>query len=497
MNLGIDFGSTYSMLAYYDEQNDMVQPVQTQNGSRYIPSVACFDYSDELITGQQAKDFLQSDPTICAYRAFKMLLNENDPQRLSEMNYTEEYSPRRIAKDFLRQQIVNATKRCKVTSFDKVVICIPKVWNKDLYTMSGKAILQEICMELKEEYGLLEKVVVVSEPAAASAYFAYLHKQNTGTPYGEYMLVVDYGGGTLDISLTQVTALDGSNDSCGMQIHVVDEAGAGENHQKQVGDAGIAYQEGTVRMALKAAGFQDIPYDGEFIKAVNNFESALINKATDIRDKINFECANQVERLADDHDVLTTLFYKKTRVPITYSLIYQAYTKIIQPVLAASLEEMMVKCRRLFDPLANPEKLKLALVGGFGQFELVRCQVHDFFQNTQRTEDGGREDAVCFGAALIADGVVSLKKVASMSMGLVIQVAGENTFDFAITKNDELEYDQVCYMKHKILFGGAYSTGKATWEFAVGQGDRTDMAYRLTPLKPTQDELNRIVPRPT
>lgn len=498
MNLGIDFGSTYSMIAYYDRQSDAIRPVQTQNGSSYIPSVACCDYSNEMITGQQAKDFINSDIDVVAYRAFKMLLTESDPERLEQMNYGDEFTPRFVAKEFLKQQIINAKNRCNTEKFEKIVICIPQVWNTDIYTMSGKAILQEICMELKEELDLLDEVTVVSEPAAASAYFAYNHQKKCEKPFDQCMLIVDYGGGTLDISLTKVTPLVRQDGTAAMEIDVVGETGAGENHGKQIGDAGIAYLEGTVRMGLQEAGFENVPYDGAFIRAVNLFESALINKAATIRDKIQIECGNQMERLEYEDEVLTTLFYARKRVPITYSLLYRAYNQIIAPVLTEQLEKVK---REYLDPIGlnpqeNADKLKLALVGGFGQFELVRQQVYDFFHVFRGFEDGGREDAICYGAALLADGLVSLRKVAKLSMGLVLRVAGEKTFDFAITRQMPLEYDKVYYMPHPILFGGVCSDPqKATWEFAIGRGNNIDEAYPLIPLKPTQDEMNKIEPK--
>lgn len=500
MNLGIDFGSTYSMLSYYDRKNDAVRAVQTQNGSNYIPSVACCDYSDELISGHQAKEFITGDPEAVAFRAFKMLLTESDGDRLAKMNYSEEYTPRRVAKAFLKQQLLNAKNRCGTNRFDKVVICIPQVWNTNIYTMSGKAILQEICMELKEELDILNRVTVVSEPAAASAYYAYLHQQKTGDAFNERMLIVDYGGGTLDISLTKVTAVSREDGTASMEIDVEGETGAGENHGEQIGDAGIAYLEGTVRLALQEAGFDEIPYDGYFIKAVNLFESALINNTTAIENKVQLDCSNDVSRLEYDEDVLTTLFYRGKKVPVTYSIIYRAYEKIIQPVLAAQLEKVRTDYLNPLeiDPRHTADKLKLALVGGFGQFELVRQQVYDFFHVVRQLEDGGREDAICYGAALIADGVVSLRKCAKLSMGLVTRMFGERTFDYAINKRMELEYDKVYYMPNPIIFGGCYSGSKEpTWEFAIGRDNRVDQAYGLVPLKPTQDELNKIQPERT
>lgn len=500
MNLGIDFGSTYSMLSYYDPAADTIRAVQTQNGSIYIPSVACCDYDDQLITGHQAKDHLNQDRDAVAYRAFKMLLNETDQQRLNQMHYDREFTPKLVAREFLKQQILNAKQRCGTNKFEKIVICIPQVWNTDIYTMSGKAILQEICMELKDELDILDKVTVVSEPAAASAYFAYAHQKKTQEPYNERMLIVDYGGGTLDISLTKVTTVVRKDGTTAMEIDVEGETGAGENHGNQIGDAGIAYLEGTVRMALEEAGFPNVPHDGTFVQQVNQFESALINKANDIQVKVQLECNGDVSRLEYDTDVLVTLRYKGKKVPITYSTIYRSYNQIIAPVLHAQLEK--VKAEYLdpikLNPQTDVDKLQLALVGGFGQFELVRQQVYDFFHIVQQLEDGGREDAICYGAALIADGLVSLRKTAKLSMGLVTTFQGVETFDFAITKRMELEYDKVYYMPNPIIFGGSYSTpGKATWRFAIGRGNRTDETHCLVPLAPTQHELNKIEPERT
>lgn len=500
MNLGIDFGSTYSMLSYYDRGSDTVRAIQTQNGSNYIPSIACCDYSDELITGQQAKDFIAGEPEAVAYRAFKMLLTESDSNRLEGMNYTQAYSPRRVAKAFLKQQLLNAKNRCGADRFEKVVICIPQVWNTDIYTMSGKAILQEICMELKEELDILEKVTVVSEPAAASAYYAYQHQKKTREPFNERMLIVDYGGGTLDISLTKVATVCREDGTTAMEIDLEGETGAGENHGEQIGDAGIAYLDGTVRLALQEAGFESVPYNGSFLKAVNLFESALINKTADIRDKVQLDCADDVSRLEYDDEVLTTLFYRGKKVPVTYSVLYRAYVSIIQPVLAEQLQK--VKAEYLdplgVDPRTSPDKLKLALVGGFGQFELVRQQVYDFFHIVRKLDDGGREDAICYGAALVADGVVTLRKSAKLSMGLVTWLFGQKTFDFAISKRMELEYDKVYYMPNPIIFGGSYSgSQRPTWEFAIGRGNDLNEAHSLVPLQPTQDELNKIQPERT
>lgn len=47
----------------------------------------------------------------------------------------------------------------------------------------------------------IKNVEVVSEPEAASAYFAYNYEAETSKSFNGYLLLIDYGGGTLDITL--------------------------------------------------------------------------------------------------------------------------------------------------------------------------------------------------------------------------------------------------------------------------------------------------------
>ena len=55
----------------------------------------------------------------------------------------------------------------------------------------------------------VKHVQVVTEPEAASAYFAYHYEKETGKPFNGSLLLIDYGGGTLDITLTRI-ASDGN-----------------------------------------------------------------------------------------------------------------------------------------------------------------------------------------------------------------------------------------------------------------------------------------------
>lgn len=507
MNLGIDFGSTYSMLSYYNAVDDTVQALQTESGSKYIPSVACFDYDDKLITGQMAKDLLASDPELTAYRAFKMLLPECDWDILGPRGYTPECDPRTVAREFLRQQISMARDRCGVERFENAIICIPEVWNKELYTMSGKSLLRDICRELD----MMDKVTVVSEPAAASAYFAYNYQKNTKQPYDGTILIVDYGGGTLDITLTKVNTVLRDNGVPAMEIDVLGQTGAGENHGRQVGDAGIAYMEGAVALAIEEAGLPAPECDSQLLRAVNILESALMSKSQELANRVRRNYSGNPERMGEDPANFVSFRYRGKTVQVTYATLYRAYERIIQPVLTAQLDKICSEylAPMGIDPLQEMNRFKIALVGGFGQFSLVQKQVWDYFHissaahdarladlsaaQDSRALDSGKEDAISYGAALIASGVVTMRKTAKLSVGLVSTQSGQETFDYAIVHRDELEYDKIYYLPQRIYYSGRRSDpAKPTWVFAIGQGSNRNKAYRLVPLDDKQAQLERI-----
>lgn len=511
MNLGIDFGSTYSMLSYYNASDDTVQAVQSQTGSKYIPSIACFDYSDKMITGQAAKDLLAGEPDWEAFRAFKMLLPECDAARLAERGYTPEYSPREVTREFLRQQLELAKDRCNVKRFENVIICIPAVWNEELYTMSGKAILRDICRELD----MMDRVTVVSEPAAASAYFAYNYHKNTHQLYDGLILIVDYGGGTLDITLTRVNTIERENGVQAMEIDVLGQTGAGENHGASIGDAGIAYMEGTVRIALREAGFREPACDGHFLKALNMLESNLISNSSILASRLRREYGDDPERMEEDDAIFTKLPYRGQLVPVTYAMLYEAYQTIIRPVLAEQLNNISRNYLEpeKIDPRKESKGFKIALVGGFGKFFLVQKQVWDYFHISDtlgdsrlqdlscgaalqggQIVDSGKEDAISYGAALIASGVVTMRKTAKLSIGLFTTHDGKETFNYAIHHRSELEYGKVYYVNKSILYGGRSTDdpSKSPWVFAIGQGKNDNKAYRMVPLKEKQAQLEKI-----
>lgn len=499
MNLGIDFGSTYSMLSYYDEQEKSLKAAVTEGNSPHIPSIACYasKKSKDLVFGHLARTTLDAKRNLVPYRAFKMLLPVTDKDKLAQMGYTGDNMPQRIAKEFLKSQIQAARRDLHVSAFDQVTICIPYVWDRDYSTLSGKGVLYEICQELIQEEGLMRSVRVISEPAAATACVAHKYTQRTQRLYQGWILIIDYGGGTLDITLSKVSTVRRSGRDF-MEISVEGQAGAGEHHSKdnRIGDAGIAYMQAVVAKALEQAGYPDAPRDRDFQKAVDLLESTLINNAAKLEEKV-LENGNDPAMLAEDEDVFLEVSYgdEDDEIPITYATLVQVYDDLIRPLLDRELtriyEEKMRDLLHMDNPRVRPKDLLISLVGGFGQFILVQQQVAEFF-NIGDTDDmdSGKEDAISFGAALIANNNISLQVKAPLSMGLWY---GKGDFDFAFLRGTPMEPNEIHFLNRPILYLGPSSNPRnSPWKFCMNlDGAPKRCRYRV-PLERAREQMMKV-----
>ena len=489
-NLGIDFGSTYTMLSYYDEVNQRVNAIQTENGSCYIPSVACLDeFGETLLMGQEARQEMTANHSLHPFRAFKMLLSEQDKGKLEAQGYADPYSPARITREFLEHFVSVACNACDTQQFDSAVICIPEVWTRTPSYMSGRSILLDICKQFgSKNQKLLKKIKVVTEPVAASAYYAHHYRKLHKAPYRGKLIIIDYGGGTLDITLTDVSP---SPDGKSMMIDAFWRTGAGEHHPDRIGDAGLAYMEKVTALALEQAGFPNAPIDGHFLRVKDRLENKLMNSVNEITAAVN-KYRLQPEKFGKDQREFTFAPYKGKKVIITYAMLYQVFESVIKPVLNKNLAELKQKLDKLhLDPRRDMEKIKIAVVGGFGQFPLVQKAVWDFFGYSGNDMDiahgaeGGKQDAISFGAALIAAGEVTVSTYSRYSIGLRVTIQGKEYGQLAIKCRDHVDYDKMYPVGgawQGVNYGGSTNPEDDPWVFAINDSDENfSTAYKMIP----------------
>lgn len=503
MNIGIDFGSTYSTVSKYNSITNRVEALTLAEGApASIPSVVSISKKGMITCGTGAKEQI-GKRTVRIFEAFKMLLTESNQEMLRRRGYDGEYTPRLIAKHFLESTLHGVLHREDCERFENVVICVPEIWGKKLNTLDGRAILRSV---LKDEIDIpVSHVRVVTEPEAASAFIAYNYEKETGKSFNGHLLLIDYGGGTLDLTLTQVT----SNGSGTMEIGYREGGGAGENHpdgrgRGAIGKAGIAYMQNVVVRALRDQGLlaedESANYTSpDFVAAVKDLESQLksAERINDIEDVFGeFGAYRNIKKILDEEPIdFISLEYEEDEVQVTYQHLFLAYQDVIEGVLNEEIGKIneLVKAHIGTDP-CDPsagmrDDFKIAMVGGFSAFYLVKRQIAEIYHldanstidlRVKNVSADKQEQAISLGAALLAAGKVVLQKTARYSIGICASGSdGRSRLFYGIKYHQTVEPGKpyfLCFKEdapdetsNRVTYGALYGNIKS---FAIEFTDR-------------------------
>lgn len=495
MNIGIDLGSTYSTVSKYNPATGMPEALTMAEGDpASIPSeVAYNEWEMRYTCGKSAKD-MADQAGVQLFRSFKMMLVESDSKILARHGYVGQNTPRAITTRFLGSTLQGLAKReakkdlshSGTDRFENIVICMPELWANELNAQDGRGILRDILLSdaIEKDYKIkVDHVRVVTEPEAASAFIAHSYETETKKPFNGHLLLIDYGGGTLDLTLTKVES-DGKGS---MQITYCDSGGAGQNHLDEngickIGKAGIAFMQNILQRVMVDAGLlqpgQSPDYDStDFKVTYNRLESAL--KDSQKMDSIE-DTFSEYESYQDFHNILTDelenpLFaafpYGSTGkiLRVTFPHLFLAYREVVEGVLQAEIDKIDVSVQKAIG--ANPRRpeagnkddFKIALVGGFGSFYLVKKQIADIYnlnvnprldKRTKGISADTRELAISMGAALLAARKVILKQTARYSIGIasdMIKVKGVDQYQklyYGITYHQLIEPGKIYYIRY-------------------------------------------------
>lgn len=458
MNIGIDLGSTYSTVSQYNPITGLPEPMTMAQGApASIPSeVAYNELMQQYTCGINAKG-LAGQRGVRLYRAFKMLLVEPNANILMDHGYTGRNTPRAITTKFLgstlqglaRHMQQTAPNQTRINRFENIVVCMPELWANELASQDGRGILREILLrDIPRDCNIqVDNVRVVTEPEAASAYIAHSYEADSGKPFNGYLLLIDYGGGTLDLTLTQVES-DGKGS---MQITYKDSGGAGQNHLDEngvckIGRAGIAFIQNVLQRAMVDSGLlqpgQAPDYDSPDFKVSYNCLEADLKDGEKMR--IIEETFSQYNSYRNYRNVLTddlenpvfTAFYYGSSdkvLRITFAHLFLAYQEVVEGTLREEIDKINESVKQIIgknpcDPKAGTEdKFKIAMVGGFSSFYLVKQQIAEIYKFNSNTKLDKRtkgiaantkELAISMGAALLAAQKVVLQQTARYSVGI-------------------------------------------------------------------------------
>ena len=198
-NIGIDFGTTNTLVSYVDKKGRVVN-YKTEDGSETIPSAVFFGTRDEddWIIGEEAKQAILLDPQ-AGVENFKGLLGKKDYRYsiVAENGDRFEISPREVARFFIGRIIDMVTDyfidEYDGESIEAVVVSVPAKFNYIERSAIKKAV--------NDAMATSDSVRIVPEStAAAYAHVNLVEKDNKP----ETILVYDLGGGTFDVSLLKI-----------------------------------------------------------------------------------------------------------------------------------------------------------------------------------------------------------------------------------------------------------------------------------------------------
>lgn len=181
MIIGIDLGTTNSLVAYYTEEGPRIIP--NRLGKNLTPSVVSVDEDGQVYIGETAKERMLLYPESSA-AVFKRNMGSEKVYELSGKKFLpEELSAlilRALKEDaecFLQEEVTEA------------VISVPAYFNDERRKATKRA----------GELAGFKVERIISEPtAAAIAYGLYQNREN-----GKF-LVFDLGGGTFDVSILEL-----------------------------------------------------------------------------------------------------------------------------------------------------------------------------------------------------------------------------------------------------------------------------------------------------
>ena len=419
-NIGLDFGTTNSIISYCN--GDQIRSFQiggVGETSSYVPSCVSISQEDNESDIGQLACLNLGNQEYQVFRWFKILLSEQNPEVLEKNGFIEK-TPKNITKLFLETLIKTYTAEQNLQKLNNIVITVPEIWVRE-GRHAARECLKQVCKELN-----LPVHKMLSEPVAAAVYFSKRFKEQAGQDFSGHILVVDYGGGTLDLNLSEIQ---------GDNIRVL--AGSGKGYSsKHVGAAGVAFDEAVVQRLYKKAGHQPKDNLGRYYKHLKEFELQKIGRKRDIdrrmKQYLTDTTTNRRLFLVDDFAV-------------TSEDLLESFSQTTKEFLEKALAEMKGHLERHSVKTEDGTIFRILMVGGFSNFFLVQHAVKQFFdvrtdEDTRFKSPFNSEDtglAISKGAAMVANGHVNIEHVCPISVGIRVKAPNFKDKDILILKQGE------------------------------------------------------------
>ena len=372
--IGIDLGTTNSCVAVMEGSEPEV--ISNSEGNRTTPSAVAYTSDNQILVGQAAKRQAVTNPknTLFAVkrlvgRKFKDKEVQKDikscPFGIVEAENGDawvEIEGKKIAPPQVSAEILKKMKKTAEdylgSKVDGAVVTVPAYFNDS----------QRKATEAAGKIAGLEVKRIINEPTAAALAFGLDKLKKDGV-----IAVYDLGGGTFDISIIEMTNVDGE-----YQFEVVSTSGDTHLGGEDFDSILIEHLASEFK---KESGF-DLNTDPMALQRLKEgAEKAKIELSTSEQTEIN------LPYITADGSGPKHLVQKLTRAKLE-SLVGDLVKKSLEPVKTA-----------LKDAKLSPKDIdEVILVGGQTRMPMVQKTVTDFFGKEPR-KDINPDEAVALGAA--------------------------------------------------------------------------------------------------
>jgi molecular chaperone DnaK len=391
--VGIDLGTTNSLVAYLDARTGQPKCISGPYGSTLCPSVVSLDPDGSVIVGEAARNRLLIQPERTIY-SVKRLMGRGPADVQSELKLfpfridpasknvirvmlgDKVFTPPEISA-FILRELKSWAEAFFSETVDRAVITVPAYFNdaqrqatKDAGKIAG-----------------LEVLRLVNEPTAAALAYG-LHEKQRGR-----VAVYDLGGGTFDISVLKL----------------------------------ISTAEGDIYQVLATNGDTHLGGDD-----IDNLLQSFVHEQILQEDDVDFsphgELAQElrkaliaVKHQLSESDSATLRFPLPKGAFFVHEFTRGALEALIRPVVDRTMGPVKLA---LADAHLKPTEIEeVVLVGGTTRTPLIRRTVQEFFDRKPHTELNP-DEVVALGAAVQANildrGVTNmlLLDVTPLSLGI-------------------------------------------------------------------------------
>lgn len=389
--IGIDLGTTNSVVSYMGKNGPEI--ILNRMGDRILPSLIAFTKSNEVLIGNPAKSQMVLNPNTVhsVKRLMGKKFSEVEPYLYKfQYNIIEDtgdkikikvedklYSPEEISSMILRQLTESAEEKLK-GKIEGAILTVPAYFNDSQRQATRDA----------GEIAGLKVLRIINEPTAAALAFSLKLKKSSK------VLVYDFGGGTIDISVLEL-----ENDV----IKVLATAG----------DINIGGDDFDNMLTEKLVREINDEYK------VDLFSDKLALQR--IREEA--EKAKKELSTLDEYEINLPFLAESSSGPISFLRILTKSE--FENIIAEKVEDTMKICSMAlrFSGLEVKDINEILLVGGTTRIPYIQKQLKEFF-NKEPNKRVNPDEIVALGAAVqgsIAKGEsrdILLVDVIAISLGV-------------------------------------------------------------------------------